>query len=305
MRVFKPGVGAAGFGNDRPKFRIGQHVDPGRGRHLASRERDDILVAVARETAETIVENQIARRRWRGSVDPRRPARRERWHQRLEHTALFELLDERAMLVIEHDASSGLEEEPVVVRDLFQSPNENAAGLVQHLRLTPGGDQVLDLILQILPVNRDVFVQDDHLDGQTFRAPVGVRLDHLLHHLDLLRVGDAQDDERRVAGNAVSPKAALSAAIIEQHAGRGASRGIGVNDRAGETGVELGIGLGEIELAQSHLAMRPGEIEHAVGHARVLIFFHERERCLARFGNADDEVDHRGFVRRENHTAPQ
>ena len=35
VRVLAPGVGAAAFRNDGAERRIGQHIDPGRGRDLA------------------------------------------------------------------------------------------------------------------------------------------------------------------------------------------------------------------------------------------------------------------------------
>src|SRR5208283_5691645 len=49
--VLRPSVCAAGFGDNRAKRRIGEHIDP-RGRsHLASLEGYDVLVAVACEAA--------------------------------------------------------------------------------------------------------------------------------------------------------------------------------------------------------------------------------------------------------------
>ena len=43
--------------------------------------------------------------------------------------------------------------------------------------------------------------------------------------------------------------------------------------------------------------MGPGQIEGAVGHAGVLIFFHQRQRGFPAFGHAEDQVDDGGFVR--------
>ena len=77
--------------------------------------------------------------------------------------------------------------------------------------------------------------------GQSLHPPVGVRLDELPDDLDLVRVADAQQDDRRVAGDAIAPEAALAAPVVEQHAGRGAAGGVGINQRAGQPAIELGL----------------------------------------------------------------
>ena len=50
----------------------------------------------------------------------------------------------------------------------------------------PDGDQAGDLVVQRLPINRDVFIHDHQFDGQSFHPPVGVRLDQLADELDVL-----------------------------------------------------------------------------------------------------------------------
>src|SRR6476646_1924709 len=142
----------------------------------------------------------------------------ECWDGRLEYAALFELFQERAVLVIEDDAGGGLEKNTIVIRDLLETANENAAGFIEHLRFAAGCDQRGNLILQILAVNRNVLVQNHQLDRQTFRAPVGMRLNELAHEFNILQVGDAQKDQRRVARDTVGPEGALAAAVLQQNA---------------------------------------------------------------------------------------
>ena len=131
---------------------------------------------------------------------------RQRRNQGFQHAPMLQLLRQRAVLIVQHDARRGLQQHAVVVGNLFEAPDEDAARLVQHLRLNPGGNQTGDLVLQGLAVNRDVLVQDDEIHRQPLHAPVGVRLDQLPDDLDLLRVADAEQDDRRVARNAVSSK---------------------------------------------------------------------------------------------------
>jgi hypothetical protein len=188
--------------------------------------------------------------------------------------------------------------------DLLAAPDEDAARLVLHLRLDPRGDQIGDLVVQGLPVDRDVLVQDDQLGRQPLHAPVGVRLDQLPDDLDLLRVADVEQDDRRVARNAVAPKAALAAPVAAQHAGPPAGR-VGVDQGAGQPAVELGLSLGRVEMAQGHLAVGPRQIKGAVGHAGALVFLRQRERGLPAFRTPSRQVDDGGLTGRQGDRAPK
>ena len=115
-------------------------------------------MAIRSETAKAVAKNEVTRRRRRRSLDPGRAARSQCGHRRLEHAALFELFQERAVLVIEDNAGSGLKKNTIVIRDLLETANENAAGFIEHLRFAAGCDQRRNLILQILAINRNVFV---------------------------------------------------------------------------------------------------------------------------------------------------
>src|SRR5437773_10840181 len=114
---------------------------------------DNVFVAIGSETAEGVVKNEIARRRRRRRLNASSAAGIECGDGRLEHTAVFELFQERAVLVIEDNAGGGLEKNTIVIRDLLETANENAARFVEHLRFAAGRDQRRDLILQILAIN--------------------------------------------------------------------------------------------------------------------------------------------------------
>ena len=51
-----------------------------------------------------------------------------------------------------------------------------------------------------------------------------------------------------------------------------AALGIGVDDRTGEACMQLRVGLAGVELAQHNLAVRPGQIEDAIGKTAILVF---------------------------------
>ena len=202
-----------------------------------------------------------------------------------------------SLFIVQNNSRRGLQEHAVIVGNLFESPDEDAARLVQHLRFNPRRNQTGDLVVQGLAVNRNILVQDDQIHRQPLHAPIGVRLDQLPDDFDLFRVADAEQDDRRVAGNAIAPKAALAAPVVEQHAGVGPAGGVGINQRAGQTAIKLSFRLRGVELAQSHLAMGPGQIEGAVGHAGALIFFHMGQRGFPAFGHAKNKINDGGFMR--------
>ena len=61
------------------------------------------------------------------------------------------------------------------------------------------------------------------------------------------------------------------------------SGGIGVDDRARQPAVELRVGLGGVELPQHHLAVRPRQVEDAVGQMPVLVLLGQAQARVAGF----------------------
>ena len=106
-----------------------------------------------------------------------------------------------------------------------------------------------------------------------FHPPIGVSLHGLAHQFDARVVADADQHDRQIAGNAIAPQSRLPAPVADQHAGLRAAQRRGVDDRARQPAVHLGIGLGGVELPQQDLAVRPGQLEDAVGQARVVSIF--------------------------------
>src|SRR6516165_8552817 len=112
-----------------------------------------------------------------------------------------------------------------------------------------------------------------------------MRLEELLRHLELARVGDTQKDDRDIAGDAIPPECALPAPILKQYAGGGTSGGVGVNQSAGELRIDLDFGFGGTEFAQSHII--PGEVKGMIDLARILIFLDERQGGVPGFRHTE------------------
>ncbi|EGF32456.1 hypothetical protein IMCC9480_2461 [Oxalobacteraceae bacterium IMCC9480] len=153
--------------------------------------------------------------------------------------------------------------------------------------------------MQLLAIAGVVFVPDDQVDGQTFQAPVRMRLYQLAHQFDVRQFLDLDQHDRQVARNRIAPQARLAAPVLDQRAGIGAQGRIHADDGAGQPAIQLGIGFAGIELAQHDLAMGPGQLEDAVGQIAVAVFGDQIERRVARVDDAGDDVDDDRFFGRE------
>ena len=112
---------------------------------------------------------------------------------------MFELLRQRSLLIVENDACGGLQQHAIIVRDLFESPDEDATRLVEQLRFNSRRDQTGDLVVQGLAVDRDFLVHDYQFDGQSLHAPIRVSADQVPDEFDLFRVANAEQNDGRVA----------------------------------------------------------------------------------------------------------
>ena len=60
--------------------------------------------------------------------------------------------------------------------------------------------------LQVLKIGGRSLVQDDEINGQLLHPPIFVGAQQLPRDVDVLDVIDAQQHDRQIAGDAVSPK---------------------------------------------------------------------------------------------------
>jgi len=116
-------------------------------------------------------------------------------------------------------------------------------------------------------------------------------LGKLSHEIDVGLIADAQEHNRKIAGDSVAPQAGLSSPVAGYEAAPGTAVRVGIKDGARKPPIELCIGLCGTELPYDHLAVRPREIEHAVHHPPVLIFVDQGHRGLAGIRHTGDEVD--------------
>jgi len=136
MRVFHPGVSRAALGNHRPEIRIGQHIDPRRRRHLAGLKGDDVFASVFGKAAQAV-----------GKIVSRAGAARESrrtgngWVSGPGPVAPIHfdvpLFRQGPLLIVQDNARRGLQQHAVIVGNLFQAPDEYAAGLSSNCASMP------------------------------------------------------------------------------------------------------------------------------------------------------------------------
>ena len=210
------------------------------------------------------------------------------------------LLAQAAARIADDHPGNRLQQHAVLLRQLLRRTHEDAAGPVDHMRFQARRDQAHDLVLQLLAVTGQVLVPDHQIDGQSFQAPVRMRLHQLPHQFDVGRIADLQQHHRVVAGDRLAPQPGLAAAVLQQHGLFGAQRGVGVQHQSGEALVQLRIGLRGVDLPAHDLAVGPGEVEHAVGQPPVAVLLDESGAGLARGANAGHHVDARSLPRRQD-----
>ena len=93
-----------------------------------------------------------------------------------------------------------------------------------------------------------------------------------------LVVANPHQHDRQIAGDAVAPQSRLPPPIAAENAGLGPAQRRGINDRAGQTAIDLGIRFGGAELLQQDMAVRPGQVEDAIGQAGIADIFRSARR---------------------------
>ncbi len=299
VRVFRPGIRAAALADDRADVRAGDHVDPRRRRGLAGFEGDHVFAPVGREAAQAVAENAFARRQRIYLFDDRVLQGLQTVRPTLFRYAAFQRLDQRFGGIAEHDAGDGLQQDPLILGQLFGAPHEDAARFIDYLRFRTCVDQPHDLVMQHCPVAREVLVHDHQVRGQTLHPPIGMGLQRLLDQVDTVEIADAQQDDRQIARNGKAPQSGLSQLVAGNDTGRGAAQGMGVNDGGGQTSIDLGLGFACVEVAQHLLALEPGHLKRPLDEVPVGILLQQGQCGLARVGDAGDDLHGRRFVGRQ------
>ena len=135
--------------------------------------------------------------------------------------------------------------------------------------------------LQILDIGGAALVQDDEIDRQALQPPVFVGAQQLADDAGILDLVDAHQHDRQVARDALRPQRRRRRQAAPDRVGRRAQRRVGIEDVARQALVEAGLGRADVEMAQLHLRLRPGERGGALEGVGVLVLV-DRRRAAPR-----------------------
>ena len=121
----------------------------------------------------------------------------------------------------------------------------------------------------------------------------------------MVDVGDADEDDRQIAGYAQAPEARLPAASAPYGVRRRPQHGRGIDDVPGETLVLFCRTAIDAEMVQLHLGLGPGERGSALERAGIVVLVDQIEDVLPRRGDHGPEIDARRRTRRYPHPAAQ
>ena len=190
------------------------------------------------------------------------------------------------------------------MRDLLGGAQQDPAGPLEHARFDARGDHVHQRVVQVLPVAAALLVPDHEVGRHALHAPVGVRLHRLARELQVRGVADLHHHDRQVARDRVRPKARLRLAVARDERRVRAQRRMAVEDASEQPSVGLRLGLADVDLAERHLAVRPGQVDDAVGEVAVAVLVREVQAVLAVGADAHHEVEVHGLLGQEPDAVP-
>ena len=213
--VHGPRVACSGLGDQAAKVGVGDDVDPGRGRHFAGMQIDDVL-AVGVEAAQSVVELEIRGRvsdgaaSRSGSTGQRRLKDGQGWLMALQPGHLF---GQGAIGAVEYDAGNGMEQRSIRLVHLIFTQHKDTATLIQPTVAVGALNQPVDEIVHGLPIVRRLAIEDHQVDAKTAATPVGVRPQQILEQFRLCLVVNAQEQDGVIAGDAKGPQPGLPFAV--------------------------------------------------------------------------------------------
>ena len=195
---------------------------------------------------------------------------------RFRHTV--ELIGERAALPNQNDPRHRREQRAGLRRQQVGPQHEDAAAPALHA-VRPGrlarAHQRLQRVLQILHIGRRALVQDHQIDRELLHPPVFVCLQQLPREIEMFDIGNAQQRDRQVAGNAHGPKPRLRAGTTADGVGRRPQRRSGMQQMAGETLEQPGLARVDAKVMELHLRLGPGQRTGTLEGGGVAMLVHQ------------------------------
>src|SRR5262249_26745020 len=152
---------------------------------------------------------------------------------------------------IREDNSRGsLQQREIFGGQVLRAPYEDAAVLVEHVRLDARTDKCHYLVVSSLTVNGVFVVHDDEVHDQSFKPPVSMRLQEFADEIEPVGVRRTHEHDRQVSRDAEAPEIALAAAVLEKHVLLGAALRLAIEKCARQPAKELRLRFGGVQVTQ-------------------------------------------------------
>ena len=113
--------------------------------------------------------------------------------------------------------------------------------------------------LQVLNIRRRPVIQDDKVDSKLPHPPIFMGAEHLMQNSEILSIVNLQHDDRQIARNSHRPQGRLPPSSRLNLRSRCTHAGIAARDHATQYLKIGGIGMGDPEVTQLNLRLRPGQ----------------------------------------------
>ena len=269
------------------------------------RQRDDVLLAIRREAASAIIEQQVKSGRYDcGRFAAYRLDLKTRCLKSRPQASLS-VLQQRAADITDDDAGERQQQMAVLFGDLIEAAYENASRTIDQLRLRTGCHHTDDAFRQFLAVKRGILDQDHQINRQAMAAPPRMRAQHFADKVEPIAIADPQQTDGQVARDTVAPQSRTRPPIAHDGGRSGTTMGTGENQASGDARESLNLDLADAELGQDDLAMSDRQGPRTVSKMRIAIALGHGRRPLMAFSYGVDDVEHHPLTWCHGHCAPQ
>jgi len=195
--------------------------------------------------------------------------------QRFFDALPFNLFLETATLSDDHDSSHRMKQYSIGFRHLIGPSQVNSARFVLYSLQTTRPDDRLQVLMQELQIIGGRVVEDYKINSQPLVMEILMSAYELSHRAHVGGFIDANDNNRQIAADAISPETRLGLGVERQDVRRRAQRRIGVNDARRETLKQVRLLGVDLEVTHLDLGFGPGETQLTFEDVWVVILVGE------------------------------
>jgi hypothetical protein len=215
-----------------------------------------------------------------------------------------ELIPERTTGGLHRNTGGCAQEEPIVRSHDISPSHEDSSRFVDPSLRGAVFDQLQQFVLQALEIAGGVFIEDDEVECEPLQAQVLVSPQDLGNKRYTGTFRDANENDRKVAGDAELPQVALAAAVFRDRFDV-AQPGVAGDQAPAEALEGDGVVDRQAHVPQLDLAVGAGECDRTSHGAPVVVLLDQLEGAFLGVGESGREGHTSGGTRRQANWMPQ